>query len=158
MDESTLTRRRLLGTLGAAGAVGIAGCSSGGNGGGSTGGPEERVSTFLSSGRPARGYDEIIDMTGQDEVVVEVGAGGNGLAFAPAAVRISTETTVSWQWTGRGGRHNVVAASDSDFDFQSGSPKLEADPFERSFDDAGVGLYYCGPHRSLGMEGALIVE
>ncbi|MDZ7745607.1 MAG: halocyanin domain-containing protein [Halobacteriales archaeon] len=158
MDESTPTRRQLLGALGAAGTVGIAGCSSGGNGGGSGEGPEARVSAFLSGGRPARGYDEIVDMTGQDEVVVKVGAGSKGLAFAPAAVRISTGTTISWQWTGQGGGHNVVSASDSDFDFQSGNPKLEGDPFEQSFDNTGVGLYYCRPHRSLGMEGGLIVE
>ncbi|MFT4923050.1 MAG: nitrite reductase (NO-forming), partial [Haloarculaceae archaeon] len=30
--------------------------------------------------------------------------------------------------------------------------------FEQTFDSSGVVLYYCAPHRTLGMRGAIIVE
>jgi len=156
MGDSTPSRRRLLAAIGAAGAVGIAGCS---RDGGSTSDrtPEERLSAFLAEGRSARGYDGLVDATGREELVIEVGA-ESGLAFAPAGVRISTGTTVSWQWTGRGGQHNVASASESAFEFRSGNPELTREPFERSFDERGVGLYVCRPHRGIGMKGGLIVE
>lgn len=102
------------------------------------------------------GYE---DHRGQDEVVVEVGASGNGgnLAFAPAGVWVDQGATVVWEWTGQGGAHNVVSAGDSDFDFDSGDPKESGDPFEQSFDNTGVGLYLCEPHESLGMKGGFVV-
>ena len=132
--------------------------TSGGGGGGADVSDEQqsRVDEFVDSDN----YDgTIVDMTGQDEVVVEVGAPGNGGAFAfdPPAVAVSSGTTVSWQWTGEGGQHNVVSTEDSDFDFDSGDPKESGDPFEQSFDNTGVGLYVCEPHASLNMVGAVVV-
>ena len=46
-----------------------------------------------------RGLESVEDRTGESEVVVEVGA-GNGLTYAPAAVRVDPETTIRWKWTG----------------------------------------------------------
>lgn len=156
MGDSTPNRRRLLAAIGAVGTVGLGGCSSGGE---STSDrtPEERLSAFLAEGRSARGYEGLVDATGREELVIEVGA-ESGLAFAPAGVRISTGTTVSWQWTGRGGQHNVASVSESAFEFQSGNPQLTREPFEQSFSEQGVGLYVCRPHRGVGMKGGLIVE
>lgn len=141
--------------------AGLAGCGGdgGGDGGGDSGNSDvpSRIDDYLS---PAGNYDgTIVDNTGQDEVVVDVGAAGNGgnRAFAPPAVRISTGTTVSFEWTGQGGLHNVVSTDDSDFDFNSGDPKISGDPFEQSFDNTGIGLYYCGPHESAGMLGGIEV-
>jgi halocyanin-like protein len=181
-----IDRRKFLAAAGATAAtVGLAGCSSGGNGDGNGGGDEtpeptdsptptaggggggggaadvsdeqqSRVDEFVTSDN----YDgTIVDATGQDEVVVDVGAQGNGGAFAfgPPAVAISAGTTVSFQWTGEGGLHNVVSVEDSDFDFDSGDAKESGDPFEQSFDDTGVGLYQCEPHASLNMFGAVVV-
>ncbi|MFC7175591.1 plastocyanin/azurin family copper-binding protein [Halosegnis marinus] len=51
----------------------------------------------------------------------------------------------------------MASDGDSDFDFDSGDPKQTGDPFEQSFDDTGVGLYVCEPHRSLGMKGGIVV-
>jgi halocyanin-like protein len=116
-----------------------------------------RVDEFLSDVDNYEG--EIMDATGRDEVVVAVGAEGNGgnFAFEHPAIVVSSGTTVSWRWTGLGGQHNVVSRDPSDLDFDSGSSKISGDPYEHSFGSAGVGLYVCVPHVSLGMKGAVVV-
>lgn len=145
----------------------LAGCSDDGNGDNgdsspttegessptSGGGGEEAVRAYLED---ANGFESIEDMTGQSEVTVEVGA-GNGLAYAPAGVRVSTGTTVNWTWTGQGGTHNVVSEEDSDFEFRSGDPVMEGE-FSYTFEEAGAALYYCTPHRAAGMKAAVLVE
>jgi halocyanin-like protein len=99
-----------------------------------------------------------MDATGMDEVTVAVGAEGNGgnFAFEYPAIAVSPGTAVSWEWTGMGGQHNVLSEDSSDFDFDSGDTKTSGD-YEHSFDEAGVGLYVCTPHASLGMKGAVVV-
>ncbi|MFC7204271.1 halocyanin domain-containing protein [Haloferax namakaokahaiae] len=100
------------------------------------------------------------DNRGQSEVTVEVGAAGNGgdLAFAPAGMWIDPGTTVTWEWTGNGGGHNVVASEGASLD--SGSPVAEAGTtYEYTFEegDAGITKYHCAPHEALGMLGAVAV-
>jgi serine/threonine-protein kinase len=105
----------------------------------------------------AQGYDgSVTDRTGEDEVTVEVGA-GNGLAFAPAAVRVDAGTTVLWEWTGQGGEHNVVSTASSDVDFESDRHMDAGQHFERTFENAGNALYVCEPHETSGMKGAVEV-
>lgn len=143
--------------------AGLAGCSGGGDDGGGDGnggdggdggnGPPAAVEEWLSD---ANEYDgTVTDKTGSDSVTVEVGA-GDGLAFVPAAVRISTGTEVTWEWTGEGGRHNVVAESGGDF--ESELTQEEGFTFSQTFEESGVVTYYCNPHRGVGMKGALVVE
>ena len=104
----------------------------------------------------ARNYDGIVDETGSDAVTVDVGAGSNGLAFGPAAVRVSPGTTVTWEWTGEGGRHNVEEVEGS---FSSGDPVGEAGTtFEQTFEEAGEFRYVCVPHETVGMKGAIVVD
>lgn len=98
------------------------------------------------------------DMTGQSTVTVEVGASGNNgnFAFAPAAIVVDSGTTVQFEWTGQGGVHNVVAESGA---FDSGSSVEQSGVnFEHTFAGAGNFLYYCTPHKTLGMKGAVIVQ
>lgn len=113
-----------------------------------------RVDQWLAE---ANAYDgSITDETGTNTVEVAVGAGDGGYAFDPAAVGISAGTTVRWTWTGRGGAHNVVA---EDGAFNSGQPQVGEDvTYERTFDQPGTYLYYCTPHRRLGMKGAVVVR
>lgn len=122
-------------------------------------GPDQRVTAYLNASPDAGNFDgTIADETGSDTVVVKVGAQGNGgnFAFSPPAVKISSGTTISWEWTGEGGDHNVVSNADSDFEFRSGSAKSSG-TFEKTFDNPGVGLYFCSPHQNLGMKGGFIV-
>ncbi len=79
------------------------------------------------------GYE---DLRGQSEVTIEVGASGNGgnLAFAPAGIWIDTGTTVTWEWTGEGGGHNVVASEGASLD--SGAAVSEAgSTYEFTFEE-----------------------
>jgi halocyanin-like protein len=100
--------------------------------------------------------DEVADRTSQSTVEIEVGAEGNGGAFAfhPAAVRIDPGTTVVWTWTGEGGSHNVVASEGA---FESELTDEAGTTFEHTPAEPGVSRYLCTPHESLGMKGALIV-
>lgn len=167
------TRRRVLATTGAALAAGLAGCSGGGGGdggdGGSDGGDggggadievsaeaESRVENYLTEDPVADNYDSIQSMGGMGSVTVEVGAEGNGgnFAYAPAAVAVETGTTVQWDWVA--GNHNVKAAEGSDFDLDSGSAQMDAS-YEFTFEESGVATYYCTPHQSVGMKGAVVV-
>ena len=147
---SDLSRRRILRGAGAALAAGtVAGCL--GSGGDSEG--DGTIDGHLSG---ANNYDgTVVDMTGESEVTVAVGA-GNGLAFDPAAVRVDAGTTVAWEWTGRGGRHNVVAAEESASEFESDLASGKGVTFRRTF-ESGPQLYFCNPHRAQGMYGAVAI-
>ncbi len=109
-------------------------------------------------------FEQVVDMTGQSVVVIQVGAwqpgSGGYFAFDLPAIEISSGTKVIWEWTGRGGGHNVVHQPDLGEArlFRSGDPVGgEGITFEYTFDDAGVYKYYCAPHLALGMKGAIIV-
>ena len=123
---------------------------TGGNGG--AGNVPSEVDDYLSEAIEYNGSLE--DMTGEDEATVEVGAGSNGLAFSPAAIQVDSGTTVTWEWTGEGGAHNVVH---EDGEFESDLQEEDGATFEHTFEEEGNFLYYCNPHRSQGMKGAVVV-
>jgi len=163
MTDFDSDRRTILKAGGAALAAGLAGCigpftdtegvpgttdpQPPGDDDGNGGSPVEE---YLDG---ANGFDGIEDMTGQDSVTVEVGA-GEGLSFSPAAVQIDPGTTVTWEWTGEGGRHNVVNEGG---EFESELTSEEGFTFEQQFDSDGTFLYFCGPHKQFGMRGAIVV-
>lgn len=102
-------------------------------------------------------YDGTIDRRDQEFVSVTVGEKGNlgAFAFGPAAVAVSPGATVVWEWTGNGGGHDVASAHGF---FSSGG--LADEPghtFEYTFETPGVFPYYCTPHRTMGMRGAVVV-
>ncbi len=121
---------------------------------------EEQVDTYLTE-NDARGYDgDIEDLTDEDTVEVAVGAGDEGLAFDPPAMRLSTGTTILWEWTGEGGSHNVAPDEESEIQ-EFGEQELFEEAghtVEDTIDEDGVGLYVCEPHVAQGMYGAFIVE
>ena len=143
-------RRRFLQSVGSVAVAGsLAGCTDGATGSGNGTGPSG-VDDWLSN---TGNYDSVTDVTGQNSVTVDVGAQGNSgaNAFAPPAIEISPGTTVTWEWVD--GYHNVVA---TDGAFDSGQPARNA-TFEHAFDAAGTFFYYCEPHKSMGMKGAVVV-
>ncbi|NHN49851.1 halocyanin domain-containing protein [Halostella sp. JP-L12] len=102
-------------------------------------------------------FDGTEDMTGQDQVTVEVGVEANDgyFGFGPAAVRVDPGTEVVWEWTGQGGQHNVVHDGGQ---FESDLVQEAGSTFSHTFDgEEGVYLYACTPHQSLGMKGAVVV-
>jgi halocyanin-like protein len=176
MTQRALDRRTFVRTTAALGAAtALAGCSGGGDGGdgsdgsdGSDGGDGSAGSDSGSGGQEflseepdyggfldgANNYEQTLDMTGSDSVTVDVGA-GEGLAFGPAAVAVSSGTTVTWEWTGEGGQHNV---SGSDGDFESDTVGEEGHTFEHTFEESGTYTYVCTPHEAVGMKGAIYVD
>ncbi len=158
MPRDSATRRHVLAATGLAiGAGALAGCTSGnsgnggGNGGNGNGGAEEFDGWFDG----VSNYDGVDDETGSGEVAVEVGAGSDGLLFAPPAVRVDAGTTVVWEWTGAGGAHNVV---DEGGAFESELKGDAGATFEYTFEEAGTYTYYCNPHQAQGMKGVVVVE
>lgn len=152
-----LTRRHLLGIGGTIiVSLGLAGCLGNGNDDDDDDpGEPDRFADFLAD---ARGYDgRITDRTGRDRVTVQNGAGTDGFSFNPVALRIDTGATVVWEWTGRGGGHDVASVRDSDFTFRSDRTAESGFTFQHTFDQSGVALYVCQPHRGLGMKGGIQV-
>lgn len=161
------TRRQFIAVTGTGIVGALAGCTGGSNqqttddhshddshetesSGGSGGNAE--VEEFLSD---TSNYDGIVDKTGQDTVTVTVGAEGNNgnFAFAPPAIRVDAGTTVRWEW--KQGSHDVVA---DDGAFESELVSEGGHTFDHTFEESGTHLYYCTPHKSMGMKGAVVVE
>jgi len=159
MSRDQLTRRRMVALTGAvAASASIAGCGGsggggdGGDGGGDGGGGTESFDGWFED---VDNYDGVVDETGSSSVSVTVGAGSDGLAFDPPAIRVDSGTTVTWEWSGEGGSHNVVADDDS---FESELTDEEGFTFEQTFDSTGEFKYFCQPHQSVGMKGIVVVE
>jgi len=99
------------------------------------------------------------DRTGQDEVTVEVGTDANGgsFGFGPAAVRVSPGTTVNFEWVSN--THNVVVQSQPEGADWSGDEEInnEGYSYSHTFETPGVYTYYCNPHLTAGMKGAVVV-
>jgi halocyanin-like protein len=171
-NDASVSRRRFMqaaaGTTAAAAATGTATAQENGTeagnettasgnetdsgGGGGGGGGQPDLGGFLDD---ANNFDgSIADRRGQDEVVVEVGAGSSGLAFGPAAVHVDNGATVVWEWTGEGGAHNVVEQGNEVFN--SGSAKSSG-TYEYTFEEDGIYNYVCIPHEASGMLGVVVV-
>jgi halocyanin-like protein len=154
-DGASSTRRRFL--RGAVPAVGAAALGSQGVKGQETATPAQQRPDW---GGWLEGIDGgYRDARGEDNVTVRVGASGNGgdFAFGPAGLWVDPGTTVTFQWTGAGGGHNVVARS-GPADLDSGDPVDDTGyTYEVTLEEGGITEYVCIPHESLGMLGAIAV-
>ncbi|MCD2199726.1 halocyanin domain-containing protein [Halobacterium sp. KA-4] len=99
-------------------------------------------------------FDGVVDKTGNSEVTVEVGTDANGgpYGFGPAAIRVDPGTTVTFEWVN--GTHNVVAEDGS---YESELTNESGFTFTQTYDSEGISKYYCNPHRTMGMKGAVVV-
>ena len=175
MPDQHLTRRTFVGgtiaiATGTAGCTGGGGAASGGGGsndetsdngtqavdtdGGSADTAPSEVEDYLAN---TDNYDGVVDETGSSEVTITVGTEANGgnFGFGPAAVRVSSGTTVVWEWNGLGSSHNVVAEDGS---FESELVLEKGHTFSQTFEEPDIARYYCTPHRTMGMKGAVVVE
>lgn len=161
MTEFDPDRRNVLMASGAALTVGLAGCLNGDDDDDDDNGeqtPEEQAEDWLADAGNWDSGDGFEDLTGEDEVEVEVGPGG-ALTFEPPAIRIDEGTTVEFEWDSDG--HSVTyEGGDTNDSFDDGGTGTEAGrTFEHTFDNGtGAVLYYCDPHRAQGHLGAVIVE
>lgn len=164
-DRGSTVRRRTVLRTAAVGAVGAALAGCGGDGDGGTGGDGNGGGDGGDGAPPSYdgflddtdNYDGVADETGSDGVTVDVGTEGNGGAYSfdPVAVRVDAGTTVTWEWTGEGQQHDVVAEDGS---FESGLSAEAGHTFSHTFEESGTWRYACTPHRSVGMRGVVEVE
>lgn len=167
------TRRMFLQSVGVGTVFALAGCSGdGGDGGDDTvsGDDYPTIDEWLTEteiGGADGTYDgNLVDRRDQDSLTIEVGASGNdgNFAYDPSAVVVSTGTEIEWSWTGEGNPHNVEALpeeqlGESDYEFSSGEAEGGSGvKFTHTMDQAGIALYHCEPHLSLGMKGGIAVE
>lgn len=170
-DGVSVNRRSFLRVVGAGTVVGLAGCGGDDDGHATLPGNDyPTVDDWLTESEVAPAADnydgELHDLREQDTATIEVGVTGNGgsFGFGPPGAVVSTGTEVEWDWTGDGNPHNVVAApgdqlGDSDYTFTSGDAVGGSGvQYTHTFEDAGVALYHCSPHLSLGMKGGIAVE
>ncbi|WP_436936391.1 halocyanin domain-containing protein [Halovenus marina] len=174
-DVDRRTVLHSVGALSTAGLIGLAGCAGDDNGDGNgtdtiPGSDYPAVDEWMTEtdiGDADDTYEgEIVDLRDDSDVTIDVGAEGNGdgYAYGPSAVAVSTGTEVLWDWTGEGSLHNVEAEPDdqigeSDYEFSSGEPVEGADnEYSYTFDESGIALYHCEPHLSLGMKGSVVVD
>jgi len=163
VPQTNVSRREIVRTGGVAVAAGLAGCvgGSGGSGGSSSSdesaGDTDDPRSFDGWLSNVENYDGVVDETGRDAVTVAVGVenGSGAYGYGPAAVRVSTGAQVSFEWTGRGASHNVVARDER---FESELTDAEGHTFTYTFESTGTVPYYCTPHESLGMKGVVVVE
>jgi len=154
-NEHTTTRRTVLRTSAAAAttAAGLGGATAASAQETTAGGSEPDYGGWFDN---VSNYDGTVDMTGEDQVTITVGASGNNgaYAFGPAAVHVDPGTEVVWEWSGDGGRHNVSAEN---ADFESELSGEAGHTFSQTLDGAGIIKYACVPHKQMGMKGAVVV-
>lgn len=178
-----LDRRTAIKTLGvAASFVGSSGLAAAQGEGEEEGAEEGDSPEFEEWFENTEGFEDTVDETEEDEVIVTVGAGDEGYDFEPAAVRITEETTVRWEWTDSDDQHDVThqpeaeaevfedvseddIADDGDVEdgraFQSDLVEGGDHTFEHEFESGDGGrtyLYVCTAHEVEGMRGAVIVD
>jgi halocyanin-like protein len=147
-------------TMGMKGAIVVGGGSGGGGGGGGV--PAEFGGWFTgdAKGGAVGNYDgTTVNRTGQDSVTVTVGSDANGgsFGFGPAAVRVSPGTEVTFEWASN--THNVLVEEQPDGADWGGHEPIENSgfSFSHTFETEGVYTYYCKPHLTMGMKGAIVV-
>jgi plastocyanin len=76
-----------------------------------------------------------------------------GYRFAPEKITIERGTTIEWINTGK----DVHTITDEHASWDSGDLQ-PGEKFSRRFDEPGKFIYYCTPHRDIGMTGTIIVR
>jgi plastocyanin len=96
-------------------------------------------------------HQDPMDPNGDEVVEIDL----VNFAFSDDEVRIAPGTTV--RWTNTTSEFHTVTP-DGQSAWQEWQTTTQGETFEVTFNSAGTFPYYCSPHRSLGMEGTIIVE
>jgi halocyanin-like protein len=148
------------GTTTSGGGDGTAGGGGGGDGGAESPTDSDGGASAIDFGGWFAGVDNydgrVVDERGTSRVTVLVGAEGNGgaYAFGPPAVHVDPGATVVWEWTGEADPHGVVHEGNA---FASPVQGGAGTTFSHTFETEGIFRYYCPPHESLSMKGAVVV-
>ena len=100
---------------------------------------------------------DVVDRTDTDTAIVTVGAPdtNNQFVFTPPVLKAATGATVEWQWAGSGPHTVTFEEHDIGTD---GVVSTSGTQFTHTFEEPGTYRYRCGPHETIGMRGAIIVE
>lgn len=98
-------------------------------------------------------FEGTVDRTGEDEVRVVVGPGGD-LVFDPPAIHVDPGTTVVFEWDQ--GFHNVVEMESGER-YASELTDTTGTTYSVTFESDGISTYVCEPHQGQGMKGAVAV-
>ncbi|WP_178915348.1 halocyanin domain-containing protein [Natronomonas gomsonensis] len=98
-------------------------------------------------------FEGTVDRTGEDEVRVIVGPGGD-LVFDPPAIHVDPGTTVVFEWDQ--GFHNVVE-KESGERYGSELADTTGTTYTVTYESDGISTYVCEPHETQGMKGAVAV-
>ena len=94
---------------------------------------------------PALAADMTIEMLNKD-------ADGNKMVYSEEIARVDVGDTITWVPTTKG--HNVeMIASPNDMKLKSKNGK----EVQVTFDEPGLYLYWCTPHKGMGMIGLVVV-
>ena len=121
------------------------------DGGGGGGGGEPEWPSYVDGSNE----DTYQDARGQDEVTVEVGSN----YFDATKLWVDQGTTVVWEFAAPG--HNVKPNDQPEGGSLAGTeggvnaPVEEGGTYEVTFETGGMYTYFCGPHETLGMKGAV---
>jgi halocyanin-like protein len=160
------TRRRVLRSTAIAGVAALAGCNTTTSNTTDTG-TESPTVTDAPLTPPASIDDWLADANGYRDDVPRHGPGSqpsiavghpvaDGLSFDPPAIEVAPMTNVTWDWTGHGGLHNVVAL---DGTFDSGRPNAQpGTAYQYIFEEPGTYPFVSEPHREDGMRGVVFVR
>ncbi|MFK8213862.1 halocyanin domain-containing protein [Haloferax volcanii] len=173
------TRRQLLRSTALAGTVAIAGCSTANRepdaaststtSSTSTNDSETTATTTTESTlTPPESIDDwLANANGYRGDALRYGLGSqplievghpveDGLSFDPPVIEVAPMTNVTWDWTGHGGLHNIVAL---DGTFDSGRPNAQSGTsYHYIFEEPGTYPFVSEPHRDEGMRGAVFVK
>ncbi|WP_262177364.1 plastocyanin/azurin family copper-binding protein [Haloarcula laminariae] len=156
-----MERRQLLKTSGAAltaGLVGMAGCSGGSDDTAGEDTPQSTDSQSDSSSSPSGSVDG---------TTVQMITEGGEYYFDPIGLAVEPGTTVTF--VNESGSHSSLAYKDgvgqaSTTRIPDGADSWESSiltesggTFEHTFETSGTYDYFCGPHKSLGMVGRIVV-
>lgn len=165
MDNIT-RRSAIRGAVGGIAVGFVAGClgdddDDGGDDGGDAS-PEDVAVDWVEPADNVDGEGDIVDETGADEVVIENGPTGQdgNYIMEPGIVRVDTGADVTWDWVSSGHTVTEVPGEGATITDWEDHDDTEGEGFEytTSFDESGVVLYECRPHRAQNQRGAIIVE
>jgi len=81
--------------------------------------------------------------------------------FSPANVTITAGESVTWRWDGNNSHtvtHGTSPTVPPDAQKLFDTPEQSSGTFVFKFDNAGTFAYFCRPHFSMGMKGAITVQ
>lgn len=159
------TRREIIAGAGALVTVSVVGCigDDDNNDDDEVRTPEEVAVDWVSPADNVDDEGDIVDMTDEDSVQVdhgEIGVDGNYIS-EPGIIRVTPGTEITYVWVSPGhSLTEVEGQGETISDWEDNDDDVEGEGFEHttSFEDTGVALWECIPHRADNHRGAVIVE